>query len=154
MSASVSIDRSDMTGSPAPIVITDDGSVTSTSGAVFRFTDAGVGYVVDSVTFATMPDSGDVTGSEIISFKREATSLPLEFYVIGSSSAVVAAGLAEIADALFRLNYPVTRTVDGVAKTYGGGPCAPAPIRSSVDPGVVAAHFDTFAVTIPIPAGA
>jgi hypothetical protein len=150
----VSIDRSSMAGAPAPLVITDDGSATSTSGAVFRFTDNGVGYVVKSVRTTTMPDSADANGTEVVSFSLEPTSLPLEFYVIGSSSAVVDAGLAEIADALFRLDYPLTRTVDGVAHTYRGGPCAPAPIRSSVDAGVVAAHFDTFAVTIPIPSGA
>lgn len=149
--ASVSIDRSDMDGAPAPLVITDDGSATSTSGAVFRFTDEGVGYVVQSVSTTTMPDSADTNGSEIVSFRLEATSLPLAFYIMGASSAVVEAGLSELADALFRLDYAVTRTVDGVTKTYRGGPCAPAPIRASVDAGVVAAHFDTFAVTIPFP---
>ena len=147
--ASVSIDRSDMTGALAPLVITDDGSVAMGSGVVLRFTDDGVGYVVQSVRVTTMPDSADVNGSEPVTFAREATGLPLSFYIIGPSSAVVDAARIEVEDALFRLSYPVTRTVDGVTHTYAGGPCALTPVRSSVDPGVVAAHFDTFSVTIP-----
>lgn len=138
--ASVSIDRTSL--GKAPLVIADD-------GAVFRFTDNGVGYVVQSVRVSTMPDSIDVDGSEPIAFTREATSLPLEFYIQGASTAEVEASLAELEEALFRLSYPVTRTVDGGSKTYSGGPTAPTPIRSSVDAGVLAAHFDTVAVSIP-----
>lgn len=144
MSASVSIDRSGMPGAPAPLVISDDGTV-------FRLTEEGVGYVVQSVRVSTMPDSADVDGSEVIGFAREATGLPLEFHVFGATSAAVAASVAELEDALYRLDYPVTRTVDGVAKTWSGGPCALKPSRNSVDSAVVAAHFDTFTVTIPFP---
>jgi hypothetical protein len=141
---SVSIDRSDMSGSPAPLVISDD-------GAVYRFTQDGLGYVVQSVRTTFMPDSIDVDGSEPLAFAREATSLALEFYVIGTSTADLAAKVADMEDALYRLSYPVTRTVDGVAKTYAGAPCALIPKRGSLDSGVQAAYFDTFSVVIPFP---
>lgn len=140
--AAVSIDRASL--SLAPLVISDD-------GAVFRLTEDGVGYVVQSVRTTTMPDSADVDGSEVLAFAREATGLTVEFHIFGASSAAVAASLAELEDALYRLDYPVTRTVDGVASTWSGAPCAPRPSRSSVDAGMVAAHFDTFSVTIPFP---
>lgn len=140
--ASVSIDRTSLALSP--LVISDD-------GAVFRLTEKGVGYVVQSVRTTSAPDSVDVDGSEVLGFAREATALTVEFHIFGASSAAVAASLAELEDALYRLDYPVTRTVDGVASTWSGGPCAVRPARPSVDAGVVAAHFDTFAVTIPFP---
>lgn len=140
--ASVSIDRSSL--SLAPLVVSDD-------GPTYRFTEDGVGYVVQSVRTLTMPDSADVDGSEIIGFSREATALALEFHIFGASAAAVAASVAEWETALFRLDYPVTRTVDGVSVTYSAGPCALRPARSSVDSGVTAAHFDTFRVTIPLP---
>jgi hypothetical protein len=68
---------------------------------------------------------------------------------MADTSAALDAARIEVENALFRLSYPVTRTVDGVAQTYSGGPCALVPVRASVDHGVVAAHFDTFSVTIP-----
>lgn len=139
---SVSIDRASL--SKAPLVISDD-------GATYRFTDGGVGHVVQSVRTTTMLDSADVDGSEVLTFAREATGLPLEFYVQGATTAEVYAAMTEVEEALYRLDYPVTRTVDGVAKTWGGGPCALVPVRSSVDASVLAAHFETFAVTIPFP---
>lgn len=142
--ASVSIDRTGMSGSPAPLVISDDGSV-------FRFTEDGVGYVVQSVRVTTMPDSADVDGSEIVAFAREATSLALEFHIIGATASALDASIAEMEAALFRLGYPVTRTVDGISKTYDAGPCALVPSRAAVDSGVLAQHFDTFKVTIPLP---
>lgn len=142
MSASVTIDRSGMAGSPAALVISDTSSV-------YRFTEDGVGYVVQSVRVRTMPDSGDVDGSEVLSFAREATGLTLEFHVIGASSAAVASSVVALEDAFFRLEYNVTRTVDGVSRTYSGGPCALRPVRNAVDSGVLEQHFDTFAVTIP-----
>lgn len=140
--ASVSIDRTSLT--KAALVISDD-------GATYRFTDVGVGHVVQSVRVSTAPDSINVDGSEVVGFSRAATSLPLEFYVIGATSAAVAAAVAELEEAFYRLEYPVTRTVDGVAVTYSGGPCALVPTRASVDSGVVAAHFETYGVTIPFP---
>lgn len=142
--ASVSIDRSDMAGAPADLVISDD-------GPVYRFTEDGVGYVVQSVRLTTAPDSADTDGSEIVAFAKNATGLPLEFHVFGTSAADLAAKVAEVEDALYRLSYPVTYTVLGVAKTYSGGPCALTPKRSSEDSAVAAAFFDTFAVTIPFP---
>jgi len=141
---SVSIDRSDMPGAPAPLVISDD-------GAVYRFTEDGLGYVVQSVRTTTMPDSVDVDGTEIVAFAREATSLPLEFHVLAASTSALAAAVTALEDALYRLSYPVTRTADGVAKTYAGSPCALVPKRGSLDSGVSAAHMDTFTVVIPFP---
>jgi hypothetical protein len=140
--ASVTIDRTSL--SLPDLVISDD-------GATYRLTEDGVGYVVQSVRVTTAPDSADVDGSEIIGFAREATSLSLEFHVIGASSAAVAASVAALEAAFYRLEYDVTRTVDGVSTTWSGGPCALRPKRGAVDSGVVAAHFDTFAVTIPFP---
>jgi hypothetical protein len=142
--ASVSIDRSDMAGTPAALVIADDGTD-------YRFTEEGVGYVVQSVRVATAPDSADVDGSEVIAFARNATGLPLEFHVIGSSAADLASKIAEVEAALYRLDYPVTRDVEGVAKTYSGGPCALTPKRGTYDSGLLGRFFDTFAVTIPFP---
>lgn len=142
MSASVTIDRSSL--SKSDLVISD----TSTT---LRFTENGVGYVVQSVRTTTMPDSVDVNGSEVVAFARDATSLTLEFHVLGASSAAVAATVADLEEAFFRLDYPVTRVVDGVSATYSGAPCALRPVRDAVDSGVVAQHFDTFAVTIPFP---
>lgn len=137
---SVSIDRTSM--SLAPLVISDD-------GAVYRFTEDGLGYVVTSVRVTSMPDSVDVDGSEPVTFSREATGLPLRFHVQGTSTATLHTAVAALEAALFRLRYEVTRTVDGVSTTYEGGPAALSPVRSFVDHGVLAAHFDTFAVTIP-----
>ena len=139
---SVSIDRTSL--GKAPLVVSDDGTV-------YRFTDQGFGYVVQSIRTTSMPDSADVDGTEVLTFAREATGLPLEFYIFGATTADVAAGLAEWEEALYRLDYPVTRTEDGVSKTWSGGPAALTPVRSNVDSGVLAAHFDTFAVTIPFP---
>lgn len=127
-----------------PLVIADD-------GAIFRLTADGVGYVVQSVRLVVAPDSDSVDGSEVVSFSRDASALPVEFHVIGGSAAEVAASVAEIEDALYRISFPVTRTVRGVAATYQGGPCALVPKRGSVDSGVAAANFDTFSVTIPFP---
>lgn len=142
MTASVTIDRTSL--SKAALVISD-------AGPTYRFTADGMGYVVRSVRITTAPDSADVDGSEIVAFAAESTGLTLEFYVSGDSSASVAAAVAELEEAFFRLSYPVTRTVDGVSATYNGGPCALKPVRGSVDSGVVAAHFDTYSVTIPFP---
>lgn len=140
--ASVSIDRTSL--SKAALVISDD-------GAVYRFTEAGVGHVVQAVRVTTAPDSINVDGSEVIAFSKAATSLPLEFHVFGSSSADLASKVAELEEAFYRLAYNVTRTVDGVAVTYSGGPCALVPVRGNVDSGVQAAFFETYAVTIPFP---
>lgn len=142
MSASVSIDRTSL--GKDPLVIADD-------GAVYRFTEDGVGYVVQSVEVTTAPDSRDMDGSEVIAFRKVATSLPLEFHVIAASRADLIDAIAEVEEALYRLTFPVTRTVDGSAKTYAGSPCALVPKRASEDSGVLAAHFDTFTVTIPFP---
>lgn len=140
---SASIDRTGMVD-PTPLVISDD-------GAVYRLTENGMGHVVQSVRTTMMPDSADVDGSEPIAFSREATGLALEFHIIGASTAAVEAARTALEDALYRLDYPVTRTVDGVSKTWSGAPCALTPVRSVVDSGVVAAHFETYAVTIPFP---
>lgn len=138
----MTIDRTSL--GKAALVIADD-------GATYRFTEDGVGYVVQSVRTTKAPDSINVDGSEIVAFARESTGLPLEFHVIGASSAAVAAAVAELEEAFYRLDYPVTRSVDGVSRTWSGGPCALVPKRGSTDSGVVAAHFDTFTVTIPFP---
>lgn len=140
--ASVSIDRTAL-GKP-PLVIASDGTT-------FRLTEEGVGQIVRSVRVTYAPDSINVDGSEPISFAREATSMPLEFHVIGASSAAVAASVAEVEEAVYRLDYPVTRTVDGVSVLWSGGPCALVPKRGVVDSGVLAQHFETYAVTIPLP---
>lgn len=140
--ASVSVDRSSL--ELDPLVISDD-------GPVFRLTEDGIGQVVQSVRLVTAPDSVDVDGSEIVAFSREATSLPLEFHIFGSSSADLAAKVAEVEAAFYRLTYPVTRAVGGVAMTWGGGPCALVPKRATVDSAISAAHFETFSVTIPFP---
>jgi hypothetical protein len=140
--ASVTIDRTSL--GKAPLVIADDGTT-------YRFTEDGVGYVVQSVRITTAPDSADVDGSEIVAFSRDATALPLEFHVFAATSADLADAVGELEEAFYRLTYPVTRAVDGVSVTYAGGPCALVPKRSAVDAGVVAAHFDTFSVTIPLP---
>jgi hypothetical protein len=71
--------------------------------------------------------------------------------VWADSSAALAAAVAEVEEALYRLDYPVTRTVDGVSATYSGAPCLPAPVRAAALSGVVAAHFETFSVSIPFP---
>lgn len=142
--ASVTIDRSDMAGTPAPLVISDDSSD-------YRLTENGMGYVVQSVRMTTAPPSRFVDGEVVTGYAREATELPLEFYVIGTSSADVATKVAAMEEALYRLGYPVTRMVDGVSVAYSGGPCALKPVRAAVDSGVLAQHFDTFAVTIPLP---
>lgn len=140
--ASVSIDRTSL--ELDPLVIADD-------GAVFRLTEDGVGQVVQSVRVTTAPDSGGVDGSEIVEFSREATSLPVQFHIFGTSAADLAAKVAEVETALYRLAYPVTRSVGGAARTWYGGPCALVPIRATVDSGVAASHFETFSVTIPFP---
>lgn len=140
--ASITVDRTSL--GKAALVIADD-------GATFRLTEEGVGYVVQSVRVTTAPDSINVDGSEVTGFARNATGLAVEFHVFGASSAAVAASVAELEEAFYRLDYPVTRTVDGVSVTYSGGPCALTPKRATVDASVAAAHFDTFGVTIPFP---
>lgn len=140
--ASVSIDRTSL--SKSALVISDD-------GAVYRFTEDGVGIIVQSVRVTTAPDSVNVSGSEIVAFAKAATSLPLEFHVIGSSSADLASKVADLEEAFYRLDYPLTRVVDGVSSTWSGGPCALVPKRGAVDSGVLARHFETYSVTIPLP---
>lgn len=139
---SVSIDRTSL--GKAALVISDD-------GATYQFTEDGVGYVVTAIRTTTMPDSADVDGTEILTFAKDATALPLRFHVHGASTAEVRTAVADLEEALYRLSYEVTYTVDGVAATFECGPAALVPVRSSVDSGVVDAHFDTFAVTLPIP---
>lgn len=140
--ASVTIDRTSL--AEADLVISDD-------GAVYRFTEDGVGHVIQSVRMTMAPDSIHVDGSEVVGFARESTGLALEFHVIGTSSSDLATKVAALEEALYRLDYPVTRTVDGVSKTWSGGPCALAPTRAVVDSGVLAQHFETYTVTIPFP---
>lgn len=140
--ASVTIGRSSL--SKSDLVISNDGST-------YRFTEDGVGRVIQAVRVTYAPESIDIDGSQPIGFAREATALPLEFHVIGASSSAVASAVAELEEALYRLDYPVTWAVDGVTATYGGGPCALVPKRAAVDSGVLAAHFETYSVTIPIP---
>lgn len=140
--AEVRISRASL--SESALTITDDGSI-------YRFTEDGVGYVVQSVRVSMAPDSINVDGSEVIGFAREATSLFLEFHVIGTSASDLASKVADMEDALYRLDYEVTRTVDDVADTYLGGPCALVPKRAVVDSGVLPRFFDTFTVTIPFP---
>lgn len=147
MSASITIDRTSL--SKADLVISDVGG--SVAGATVRLTEGGVGNVVQSVRVTTAPDSVNVDGSEIIAFSRAATALPLEFDIYADTSADVAAAVVELEEAFYRLDYPVTRTVDGVAKTWSGGPCALVPKAGSVDSGDLAAHIETFTVTIPFP---
>lgn len=138
----VSIDRTSL--GKEPLVIADDGEV-------YQFTDSGVGYVTKTVRTEMLPDSRAIDGSEVLSYALEATALPLEFHVWADSSAGLAAAVAELEEALYRLDYPVTRTVDGVSQAWSGAPCLPTPSRASVLSGVVAQHFDTFSVSIPFP---
>lgn len=141
---SVSIDRSGMAGSPAPLVITDypgaSGLYLPEDGAVWPVFETRRTYA---------PDSAYEAGRTLLAAVQGAAELPLTVYAKGADGAAVAAAKAELEAALAQWSYDLTLTVDSVACVYHaeviyGVPWGP------IDSGMVAAHLARTSFSIPL----
>lgn len=138
--AEVSIDRSSL--SLAALVVSDD-------GATYQIKQDGLTRPGITWRLTAAPDSADVHGTEYVAAVKEQTSLPLDVIVKAASSAALDTACVALEDALSQFSYPVTVTVDGVAKVWSSSPAAWSYSRPT-DLAEVQQHFTVMTLTIPV----
>jgi hypothetical protein len=144
MSVSVSLDRSNLPGAPAPLVI--PGSAPAGDGLFLIL--GGLFEPQFDVRYTYAPDSAYVAGSQLLTAVLAASTLPVGVGAKASSTAALAALQAELAAATYQFAYTVTLTVDGVARSWDAGPSWPA--WGELTSWVVDAYMARGNVVIPI----
>jgi hypothetical protein len=104
----------------------------------------------DTTPRTTTARSSFVHGDLATQSVLDTTDMVLEVLVQGSTSAQLETRTDDLREALCRqLNYTITRTVDGVVKTFSADPATmtrTAPVRK----GDVYAHVAAYTVSIPV----
>ena len=110
--------------------------------------EGGVGAVGWDFRRGYAPDPSWRGGKTLLSFVREATTLPLTIYAHAATSAALAAVKAELEAAAAQWSYDVTVTIDGVSEVFH---CEPAiPQWGAADSGMVRAHLARASLVIPV----
>jgi hypothetical protein len=136
----VAIDRASL--SLSALTIAND-------GATYQIGMDGLSRPGRTWRITSAPDSADVHGSVPIAAALEQTSIPLEVIVKSTSSSALNTAVDALFAALSQFIYPVTVTVDGVAKVWSASPATVTP-KAATGPAQVAQFFEVFTVTIPI----
>lgn len=142
--ATVTIDRSNMPGSLADLVIDSEGFST------YYVDKAGLGRPGVAPREAFASDSPFINGRLRTAVVKEETTLPIKVRVQAASSSALDTAVNALEDALWQFVFPITVAVDGVSKTYNA---YPATIQST--DGLTAfervqAFHEDLSITIPI----
>lgn len=114
----------------------------------FHVPEDGVGAVDWDLRRGYAPDPAWRPGKTLLSYVREASSLPLVIYAHAATSAALATAKTELEAAALQWSYDVTVTVDGVTEVFH---CEPAiPRWAPFDSGMVRAHMARCNLVIPV----
>ena len=147
----ISIDRTGMGGSPAPLVLVSDRSDPA-SNTVFGC--SGFREPAKQMRRRVAPPSAFLHGDVVLGFAYDQANLAFEVMPIGATEAQAKAALAELELAIARLQFEVTVTVgdaSGLVYLCDAGEAFPVADRSYVDLKYVQPKWSVSIPCYPIP---